>query len=125
MLSVRHALAAVFMLCLELRQASPQPLPSPEPGMDVPSPAIASEAATAPLPPPPSQPGPLRVTTDTPEYCGHLAGRIATAQATLADNRPEVMTLATEGQHLCAIGHIRGGIVRLRRALIMLLQADK
>jgi hypothetical protein len=85
---------------------------------------MAPEAAMAPLTGQ-GQAGPLRVTTDTPEYCGHLAGRIATVQATQPANRPEVDMLAAAGQHMCDIGHVRGGIARLRRALILLLQAGQ
>jgi hypothetical protein len=117
MFSVRHALAASLVLCLGPGPALPQPLPGPGPDFAPPS-VLAPPQAQGP-------PGPLRVTTDTPEYCGHLAGRIATVQHTQLATHPEADTLAAEGQHMCDIGHIRGGIARLRRALIMLLQAQK
>jgi hypothetical protein len=70
--------------------------------------------------PPSAPPAPLRVTTDTPEYCNNLAGRIAAEQRTHATAPPEVQMLAQEGQHMCDTGLIRGGLVRLRRALLML-----
>lgn len=61
---------------------------------------------------------PLRVTTDSPEYCGFLAARLSTqtgAAQTGADQR--VRALAEEGLRLCDNGHIRTGIAKLRRAL--------
>jgi hypothetical protein len=118
MFSVRHALAGALVLCLGPGRALPQPLPGHGPG-------LAPPVALAPAPPAQGQLDPLRVTTDTPEYCGHLAGRIATVQHTQPASHPTVDTLAAEGQHMCAIGHIRGGLARLRRALILLLQADQ
>lgn len=56
---------------------------------------------------------PLRVTTDSPEYCGLLAARLSTQQG--ADQ--QAMALAAEGLRLCDSGHIRTGIAKLRRAL--------
>ena len=118
MFSVRHALAGSLVLCLGPGHAPPQSLPGPGPG-------LAPPAALAPPPQAQGQPGPLRVTTDTAEYCGHLAGRIATVEQTQPAGHPTADTLAAEGQHMCAIGHVRGGIARLRRALMLLLQAQK
>ncbi|PZW41040.1 hypothetical protein C8P66_12227 [Humitalea rosea] len=60
------------------------------------------------------QPQPLRVTTDSAEYCDVLARRIAAAPE--AGSEP-AFTLAEEGRRLCEAGHIRTGIARLRRAL--------
>ena len=60
-----------------------------------------------------AQPAP-RVTTDTPEYCGSLAARIA---ATPAASREPSRSLAEEGVALCGKGHVRTGIAKLRRAL--------
>jgi hypothetical protein len=57
--------------------------------------------------------GPLRVTTDTPEYCGFLAARLSTQGS--ADQ--QARALAAEGLRLCDSGHIRTGIAKLRRAL--------
>ncbi|MBY0337994.1 MAG: hypothetical protein K2X11_15370 [Acetobacteraceae bacterium] len=55
----------------------------------------------------------LRVTTESAEYCDHLAGRLPPApELTLA-----ARNLAQEGQRLCATGHVRTGIAKLRRAL--------
>ena len=57
---------------------------------------------------------PLRVTTDSPEYCVMLADRLA-ARTTAED--PAVRSLVADGLRLCGDGHIRTGIAKLRRAL--------
>ncbi len=85
-------------------------------------------AAAVSQSPPPAQPavqsgGPLRVTSDTAEYCDDLAGQVATERERRPAPQPEAEVLAQEGQHMCDSGLIRGGLVRLRRAL--LLRADK
>jgi hypothetical protein len=70
--------------------------------------------------PPPPASGPLRVTTDTPEYCETLAQRVARAEQARPDAPRRVEELAEEGHQMCTTGLIRGGLVRLRRALLML-----
>lgn len=60
-----------------------------------------------------AEPGP-RVTTDTAEYCGSLAARLAAMPA--AAQEPS-RTLAAEGLRLCGNGHVRVGIAKLRRAV--------
>ncbi len=57
---------------------------------------------------------PIRVTTDTAEYCGHLAARLSSQPAAA---RASVQSLADEGIRLCGTGHPRTGIAKLRRAL--------
>jgi hypothetical protein len=57
---------------------------------------------------------PLRVTTDTPEYCGLLAQRLSSLAGAEQD---AVRGMAEEGLRLCHTGHIRTGIAKLRRAL--------
>lgn len=81
--------------------------------------ALASVAALSQSPPAASS-DPLTVTTDTPAYCNDLAARIRTEQQTHPSAQPEVQTLAEEGQHMCDHGLIRGGLIRLRRAWLML-----
>jgi hypothetical protein len=71
-----------------------------------------------------SESDPMRVMSDTPEYCWHLASEFYTAQRRAHDLPPDVRVLAHEGQSMCDHGLIRGGIRRLRRALL-LLQADQ
>lgn len=63
---------------------------------------------------------PMQVTTDTPQYCDHLAGRVAQARLQHPNAVPEVQSLAEEGRQMCNSGLIRGGLVRLRRALLLL-----
>lgn len=65
-----------------------------------------------------------RITTDTPEYCLHLLERLHEAE----HGRPPpqaVALLSDEGQLMCEHGQPRPGILRLRRAMqIMLGTAD-
>jgi hypothetical protein len=66
---------------------------------------------------------PAVVTTDTPEYCHRLIARISE----LVGEEPQappltVSSLSNEGERLCEEGHTRPGILRLRRALMLLEQ---
>ena len=67
---------------------------------------------------PPSEP--VRVITYTRQYCEELSVRAAVlyqgAQAPLEEAR----LLAVEGDRLCGQGQIRPGIIRLRRAIVLL-----
>jgi hypothetical protein len=65
-----------------------------------------------------SRPGepPVMVTTDTPSYCTHL---LATADSA-ADASEEARALTEQGRQLCAHGDVRGGIRRLRQALLLI-----
>ena len=66
---------------------------------------------------------PSIVTTDTPEYCQRLFDRIGQAiRATTTPPPLEVASLSTEGERMCHDGLTRGGILRLRRALLILEQ---
>ena len=60
-----------------------------------------------------AEPSP-RVTSDTPEYCGVLAARVA---ANPAAAREPSRSLAAQGVELCGKRHVRTGIAKLRRAL--------
>ena len=51
----------------------------------------------------------MTVSTDTPAYCARLAERV----------RAPASAEAATGQALCAAGQIRGGIMHLRRALLL------
>jgi len=55
-----------------------------------------------------------RVITDTAEYCGTLATRLA---ALPGSHREPALSLANDGMRLCGNGHIRTGVAKLRRAL--------
>jgi hypothetical protein len=61
---------------------------------------------------PPSFP----LTTDTLQYCNQLARQVADHHSV----QPDVQRLLTEGREMCERGQIRGGIRRMRRALLML-----
>jgi hypothetical protein len=68
---------------------------------------------------------PTRVTSDSPEFCAQLADQLrhdlrARQPAPVPD---EVRMLGHEGNRMCREGHIRPGILRIRRAL-MLLRGD-
>lgn len=57
---------------------------------------------------------PVRVTTDTREYCLALAERFAALRAVAP---PSALALAADGMRLCGNGHVRTGVARLRRAI--------
>ena len=66
---------------------------------------------------------PAVVTTDSPAYCQTLFERIRQAiQAATTPPPVEVASLSTEGNRMCNDGLMRGGILRLRRALLILEQ---
>jgi hypothetical protein len=60
------------------------------------------------------------VTTDTPQYCLQLLDRVSELVRVSAHPPQEVTSLSTEGQRMCDQGQTRGGIMRLRRALVLL-----
>jgi hypothetical protein len=68
---------------------------------------------------------PMSVTTDTLEYCLQLHGRVDEMVRGVPTPPPELTSLATEGQRLCEQGQLRGGILRLRRALMLLLNQQR
>jgi len=63
-----------------------------------------------------AQPAPVAVTTDTPEYCA----RMTTQVEARPDLTAEMHRLLDEGRHLCQRGEVRGGIMRLRRAMLLI-----
>ena len=65
--------------------------------------------------------GPMEITTDTPEYCMQLLHRVGDLVRRAAAPVPlEVTNLTSEGQRMCDHGQTRGGIMRVRSALMML-----
>ncbi|MBV9785297.1 MAG: hypothetical protein JO264_15915 [Acidisphaera sp.] len=63
------------------------------------------------------------VTTDTPDYCVQLRTLVGQeVHAAPVTPPPEVQLLSDEGQHMCDQGKVRGGIARLRRALVLMHQ---
>ncbi len=76
--------------------------------------AVAARAQVA-------QANPMEVTTDTPEYCLQLLDRVSELVRLAATPVPlEVTDLTTEGHRMCAHGQTRGGIMRLRSALMIM-----
>jgi len=68
-----------------------------------------------------AQSTPLEVTSDTPEYCLRLLARLSDlVHVSPAPPPPEVIRLSTDGQRMCDQGQTRGGILRLRRAWLLL-----
>jgi hypothetical protein len=68
---------------------------------------------------------PVGVTTDTAEYCLYLQDRIHTLiLAAVAPPSHEATALTQEGQRICEHGQTRGGIMRLRRALLLIRHED-
>jgi hypothetical protein len=69
------------------------------------------------------QAGPMEITTDTPEYCQKLLNRIGELVRLAAAPVPhEATSLTTEGERMCDHGQTRGGIMRLRSALLLMEQ---
>ncbi len=79
--------------------------------------------AYPPGPPPVAPPAPLdppmRVMTDTPEYCMHLARLVERTESVRAVS-PDVHVLAVTGRQMCEHGLLFGGLQRLRLALMLL-----
>lgn len=71
------------------------------------------------------QPPAQQVTSDTPEYCLQLLDRVSEL-VRVADEPPpqEVTSLSSEGQKMCDQGQTRGGILRLRRALLLMMRQN-
>lgn len=69
----------------------------------------------------PVQPGYVRTTTDTLEYCKELLGRL---DKLMRESRNSAATtarnLSEEGERLCQHGQTKGGILRLRQAYVLL-----
>ena len=62
------------------------------------------------------EPPSFALTTDTPVYCAQLVRQVTERHSTV----PDVQRLLAEGRELCERGKIRGGIRRLRHALVLL-----
>jgi len=61
-----------------------------------------------------------RVITHTREYCEELSTRAMQLRLARGEAPAEADLLAAEGDRLCAHGQIRPGIMRLRRAIMLL-----
>ena len=62
------------------------------------------------------EPPSFALTTDTPAYCAQLVRQVAERHSPSLD----VQRLLAEGREMCENGEVRGGIRRLRRALVLL-----
>ncbi len=62
------------------------------------------------------EPPSFALTTDTPAYCAQLVRQVTDRHSAL----PDVQRLLAEGRELCDRGKVRGGIRRLRHALVLL-----
>jgi hypothetical protein len=72
-----------------------------------------------------AQASPMIVTSDTPEYCLRLLDRVSELVRLAATPIPrEVTDLTTEGHRMCEHGQTRGGIMRLRSALVIMEKGD-
>jgi hypothetical protein len=79
---------------------------------------IAAEAQGA-------QTNPMEVTSDTPEYCLQLLDRVSEMVRLASVPIPhDVTDLTTEGHRMCEHGQTRGGIMRLRSALMIMEKRD-
>jgi len=66
------------------------------------------------------------VTSDSPEYCGVLMDRISTmARAAAMPPPTEAAALSEAGEWMCVHGQTRGGILRLRRALAIMMHGEE
>ena len=68
-----------------------------------------------------SQSPPEQITTDTPAYCLQLRKEVGRKLPTAPEQMwPELHNLRSEGERMCDAGETRGGIIRLRRALVLI-----
>jgi hypothetical protein len=65
---------------------------------------------------------PQQITSDTPAYCLQLLDRVSGMVRSAGTPPPqEVGYLSSEGRRMCDQGQTRGGILRLRRALMLMM----
>jgi hypothetical protein len=67
------------------------------------------------------QTGAVQITSDTPEYCLHLLDVVSAMVRQAVQPPPRAVSdLSSEGQRMCDHGQTRGGIMRLRKALVLM-----
>jgi hypothetical protein len=64
---------------------------------------------------------PDKVTTDTLSYCRQLSARVDAMENASSSTPQEVYDLSVAGKDMCNHGAIRGGIMRLRSAIVLML----
>ena len=68
----------------------------------------------------------VEVTTTSPAYCRHLHDQVTAMLRTAPGTPPDHVTaLSAEGRRMCDNGLERGGITRLRHALVILTQPSE
>ena len=105
---------AVLLLCNATEPGTAQPHGG-GPAADAPFAGVRGMLGVPPLPPPPD--GAVRVMTDTPEYCRHLASLEFRIEASRPMVPANVHNLAVTGREMCERGLLFGGLQRLRLAL--------
>ncbi len=69
---------------------------------------------------------PMEVTSDTPAYCFRLLDEVSgLVRTATTPPPPEVTRLSADGQRMCDEGQTRGGIIRLRRAWVLMTHPDE
>jgi hypothetical protein len=69
---------------------------------------------------------PMEVTSDTPEYCLELADRVNNLVEVSQSKPPQqVADLQVQGKEMCEHGQTRGGIMRLRQAILLMKHGDQ
>ncbi len=65
---------------------------------------------------------PIQITSDTPAYCSQLLQRVGQLTHVASGTPPQAAAnLAGEGGKLCRQGKVRAGILRLRRAVKLMM----
>jgi hypothetical protein len=68
----------------------------------------------------------MEITTDTVEYCLRLRDKISSLM-NLGTTPPshQVLDLSSEGQRMCDQGQPKGGVMRLRKALMLMQHPEE
>ena len=84
--------------------------------------AVRRTEMSAVAPPPAAAEGALRITSDTLAYCQSLRAQVnALMRRDGGAASAEVLRLRATGERLCAEGEVRGGVLRLRGAVLLLM----
>jgi hypothetical protein len=82
---------------------------------------LGSGLSTGMLPSAAGQAPAEKVTTDTLTYCHQLAARLDQLKSSSVNPPAEVNDLGVAGKDMCEHGSVRGGILRLRSAIVILM----